>query len=179
MSWFRRLPSAGLRSPFVDGRGGLHASPAKSHAGLRAVDVKQMKRVEPGFGFSTRRTYDLGLSSGLVRHSCSRADGELHGIARAADVIQRNAADAVDGIEHVGHAFDRRRVPPVDGHPTGDRMRHRRDVITDHVGIVFQITAQVRRESVTPKVGLGGSRAPGRAGRCKSRRRYRCAPYRQ
>ena len=33
-------------------------------------------------------------------------DGQLHRIARAGDVIERHAADAVNGVERVGHALD-------------------------------------------------------------------------
>ena len=63
------------------------------------------------------------------------------------DVIERGAACTVDRVERVGNAFDEDRVLAVDRHSARGRVGRDRDVIADHVGIVFQIAAEIRDET--------------------------------
>src|SRR5207248_3650550 len=77
-----------------------------------------------------------------VRRSLPRSPLSLH------DALPISA-HAVDGIQRVGHAFDELRIFPIDRHGARSGVRRNRDVITDHIRIVFQIAARVRGEGAT------------------------------
>lgn len=77
------------------------------------------------------------LSAGPL--PAGHAHRDFHGIAAVSDVIKFGSADAVNRVERIGRSTEDDRVVVVNRHSARSGVRRDGDVITDEVGVIFEV----------------------------------------